>query len=252
MAVTVAASLYAADVGRGSGGVFRVALAVLAGQLTTGWTNDAIDSPLDARSARSDKPIALGRVDRSVVARAACIAGVGCVFASLWSGWRAGAAHLIAVGLAGAYNAGVKRTAFSALPYLGAFALLPCFVTLGGPGAPLPPWSVPLACALLGAAAHLLNVLPDAELDTGDGSRSLPLRFAPRTVADGSALLLVASSALLVFGGRHVRALGVVGFGGSCALAVAALVTGAAGSRWGFRLACLLAVVDVGLLATTR
>ena len=45
--------------------------AVLCGQLSVGWSNDAIDAPLDSAARRPDKPIALGHVSRRLVA--ACV-----------------------------------------------------------------------------------------------------------------------------------------------------------------------------------
>ena len=103
--VTAAASGYAAAVGRGTHGIVVVGLAVLAGQLTIGWQNDATDAPRDLAVGRDDKPIATGAVRRSVVARAAVVTAVATVPLSLASGWRAGTVHLVAVASAATYNA---------------------------------------------------------------------------------------------------------------------------------------------------
>jgi 4-hydroxybenzoate polyprenyltransferase len=74
--------------------------AVLVGQLSVGWSNDAIDAPLDSAAGRPDKPIATGAISRRTVAWCAGTAAVADVPLSLALGWRAGLAHLLAVGLA--------------------------------------------------------------------------------------------------------------------------------------------------------
>ena len=48
------------------------------GQLSIGWSNDAIDAERDARAARSDKPVASGEVPRRTVALAGLAALVAC------------------------------------------------------------------------------------------------------------------------------------------------------------------------------
>ncbi|HWD23971.1 MAG TPA: hypothetical protein VG368_00765, partial [Acidimicrobiales bacterium] len=52
-AVTLASGTYALVVGRAFSGVILVTVAVLFGQLTTGWQNDAIDAPIDSAVGRS-------------------------------------------------------------------------------------------------------------------------------------------------------------------------------------------------------
>jgi 4-hydroxybenzoate polyprenyltransferase len=251
IAVTIAAVAYAVIVGRDASGVARVGVAVLFGQLTTGWQNDAIDAPRDLAAARSAKPIVNGLVTRAIVTRAAIVAGVICVVASYASGWRAGSVHVGAVTMALFYNAGLKRTAWSIVPYLVAFSLLPCFVTLGAPGSPLPRWTVIVGVALLGGAAHILNVLPDADADLLTNVRSLPHRLPLWTAWGSSGAALLASSALLAFGSGGARIGRDAAFIGCAFVGVSAVVAGSKKSPWGFRLACILAVADVGLLAAS-
>ncbi len=111
------------------------------GQLSVGWSNDYLDRERDRRTDRVDKPIVAGTVS------AAHGPGRGARSqprrASRCRSSRGGAAaivHLGAVALAWAYNAGLKNTAWSVVPYVVAFGALPVFVTLGLPGHPLPPW----------------------------------------------------------------------------------------------------------------
>src|SRR5437762_3254495 len=76
LAVTAFAVAWAAAWGLPAGRVLLVGLAILAGQLVTGWSNDAVDATRDAAAARADKPIARGRVGRRAVAVAAGFAGL--------------------------------------------------------------------------------------------------------------------------------------------------------------------------------
>ena len=178
VAVTAIATALALSSGRGAAALW-VALAVLTGQLSVGWSNDYADRHRDRLAGRFDKPIPAGQVDADLVAKAAALALVACVPLSLLSGVRAGTVHLVAVAAALAYNAGLKATVFSVVPYAVAFGALPAFVTLGLAGAPAPPWWAVAAGALLGSGAHFVNTLPDRTADQQTGVRGLPQRLPP-------------------------------------------------------------------------
>jgi 4-hydroxybenzoate polyprenyltransferase len=178
VAVTALATALAVDVGRGTSSLW-VALAVLAGQLSVGWSNDALDANRDRLSGRSEKPIVAGLVSARTVGVAASLAVVACVPLSMASGWRAASVHLAAVGLAWAYNLGIKATWLSPVPHAVAFALLPAFVTLGLAGHPWPRAGVMAIAGLLGVGSHLINTVPDAEPDRLVGVRGLPQRIGP-------------------------------------------------------------------------
>jgi 4-hydroxybenzoate polyprenyltransferase len=179
IAVTAVTGALALVAGRGPGTVAVVA-AVLAGQLSVGWSNDWVDRDRDREAGRDDKPIVTGAVGAATVERAAITALLLTVPLSLLSGWRAASAHLVAVLAAWAYNLGLKRTPFSAACYLLAFGLLPAFVTLGLPGHPWPPAWATVAAALMGAGAHFVNGLPDRDADLRTGVRGLPQRMSHR------------------------------------------------------------------------
>ena len=197
LAVTVITGVLAAVAGRGLGTV-AVVVAVLAGQLSVGWSNDWIDRDRDVQAGRLDKPIVAGTVAATVVERAAITALVLTVPLSLLSGWRAASVHLVAVLAAWAYNLGLKRTPFSVACYLIAFGLLPAFVTLGLPGHPWPPAWATIAAASMGAGAHFVNGLPDRDADRLTGVRGLPQRMSYRgALLSGVGLL---GAALLVVG----------------------------------------------------
>lgn len=198
LAVTAVVTVLALASGRGAGAVW-VALAVLTGQLSVGWSNDYLDRERDRSAGRADKPVATGEVPARTVGAAAVLALTACVPLSLLSGWRAGGVHLAAVAVAWAYNAWLKRTPASPLPYALAFGAVPAFVTLGLPGHPWPPAWATTAGALLGAGAHFVNTLPDLADDVRTGVRGLPHRLgAGPSLLLGALLLAGAALAIAV------------------------------------------------------
>jgi len=127
LAVTAAATLYATALHRGARGDAIVAAAVLGGQLAIGWHNDFLDAERDEIARRADKPVAKGRIKSAHVGIAALVACIATIPLSLLSGWKAGVIHLIAVASALNYNAVLKRTVISFVPFAVSFGLLPCF-----------------------------------------------------------------------------------------------------------------------------
>ena len=181
LAVTAMATLLTAEAappGFGAGRVVLVALAVLAGQLSVGWSNDAIDADRDA--GRADKPTAVGLVSARVLWLGAAIA----VAASLALAAALGPVSLVIdaamTAVAWSYNLGLKSTVWSGATYAVAFGLLPSFSASALPGHPLARWPVTIAAALLGLGAHFANVLPDLAEDARNGVRGLPQRLASR------------------------------------------------------------------------
>lgn len=171
-----------------------LAAAVLCGQLSVGWSNDAIDAPADTHAGRADKPIATGAIPRRLVAVSAGSALVADVPLSLSLGWRAGGFHLLAVGFAWSYNLGLKRTVLSPLPYAIAFALVPVVVAAMLPGSPHPSDLLLIAGAACGVAAHFANTVGDSVEDAITGVRGLPQRIGPggsTVVAGGFVALAV-------------------------------------------------------------
>ena len=199
--MTVAVEGYATATAVSSGlGAARSALlavAVLLGQASVGWSNDWIDAPIDLARSRADKPIALGLVTRQSVGVGAVVALTLCVPASLALGWRAGLAHLVAVSAAWAYNLGLKRSLASPLSYLIAFGLVPVVVAAALPGHRAPPAGLVAASSLLGVSAHLTNAVKDLNDDAATGIRGLPQRLGLRRAAALSTVVLV--MAVLLF-----------------------------------------------------
>jgi 4-hydroxybenzoate polyprenyltransferase len=179
-----------------------LAAAVLCGQLSVGWSNDAIDAPLDTRAGRSDKPIAIGAISRRTVAWCAAVALLLDIPLSLALGWRAGVAHLAAVALAWSYNLGLKRTIISVLPWTIAFGLVPVVVAAMLPGAPLPTSVLIIAAGACGVAAHFANTVGDVTEDAMTGVRGLPQRVGPAgsTVIAGGFIALAVVHVLIAAG----------------------------------------------------
>ncbi|MGA2836391.1 MAG: UbiA family prenyltransferase [Acidimicrobiales bacterium] len=202
LAVTTMTTALAALAGRGTRGCVVVALAVLAGQLSTGWSNDWFDAGRDLAVGRTDKPVVSGDVSVATLRLAACSALVAAVPLSLLSGWRAATVHLVAIGSAWAYNLGLKATLASPLPYAVSFGLLPAFVTLGLPTHPWPRPEMMLATALLGVGAHFVNTLADREDDARSGITGLPQRMSARAaLLCGVVLLASCAFTIWVIGG---------------------------------------------------
>lgn len=250
-AVTTLVTALAVASGRDTAGCVLVAAAVLAGQLSIGWCNDAVDAGRDAAAGRTGKPVADGTVSVRTVWTAAVAALVLCVPLSLASGPAAGAVHLTGVAAAWAYDLGLKATALSWLPYAVGFGVLPPFVTLGLPGSPWAAWWAVLAAALLGCGAHLANVLPDIPADLAAGVWGWPQRLGDARVRALIPLPLLLATGLLVFGPP-----GPPGTAGWAALTVAGTFA-AAGSLLGgrspripFAAAVAVAAADVVLLLT--
>jgi 4-hydroxybenzoate polyprenyltransferase len=187
-------------------------VAVLFGQLSVGWSNDAIDAPLDTAAARRDKPIALGAVSRRLVAACAFVALLADVPLSLAVGARPGLLHLAAVALAWSYNLGLKRTVASPLPYAAAFGLVPVVVAAAKPGSPSPRVALVLAGVACGIAAHFANTVGDTVEDELTGVRGLPQRLGPATstVIAGAFIAAAAVAVLVAVGPRPLPAAAAV------------------------------------------
>jgi 4-hydroxybenzoate polyprenyltransferase len=243
------ATVLAAEAAPAGLGPVLVAPAMLAGQLSVGWSNDACDAARDVAAGRTDKPVARGEIS----VRSLWIAAVVSVVAALAM---AAAISLLTMGIlallvgAGwAYNLGLKSTPWSGVMYLLGFGPLPAYAASTLPGQPAPRFWVCVAAALVGLGAHFVNVLPDLAADLSSGVRGLPqlvaARWGPGTARATALLLLLSASALLVVEASPGRRwIAVVGLCVSCVLAVA----GAVGTgRTPFRAALAIAGADVAV-----
>jgi 4-hydroxybenzoate polyprenyltransferase len=253
VAVTALSVALAGIAGKPLATCLLVAVAVLAGQLTIGWSNDLIDAPRDRTAARLDKPLAnqpeLARLVRLALAGAVVLT----VLLSLGLGWRAAALHGVTVAGGWAYNLGLKATPWSALAYFVAFAALPAMAMAATPGPRTAPAWAMLAAGLVGVAAHFGNVLPDLDDDLAAGVLGLPQRLGTRgsVFAAISALLLAAAIIDTRVGSRHPVPT-AIGTAAVLALALVALGCALRHRRGAFEATMLAAAVDVVILAVNH
>jgi 4-hydroxybenzoate polyprenyltransferase len=250
VAVSVVAVLLAVAADVGPGRTVLLGAAVLAGQASIGWSNDWLDADRDRAVARADKPVVQGAVTPAALRTAALAAAALAVALSLLLGVVPGVLLLGLVASGWAYNAGLKRTAASGVPYLTGFGMLPAGVVAAAPGTPAAPWWLVAAGAALGGAAHVANVAPDVADDLATGVRGLPHRIGATPSAVLGAVLLGSATLFLVLGPAGPP--GVTGWA-AVALATPAVVLAAlAGTpRWrrrAFPAVLLLTVLDVVLL----
>jgi len=224
-------------------GCAAVAAAVLAGQLSTGWSNDWLDATRDAHVGRTDKPIVSGAVSARTVGTAAIIAVLAAVPLSMLSGWRAATVHLVALASAWSYNVGLKSTILSPLPYGVSFGLLPAFVTLGPPTGTWPRPGLMVAAGLLGIGAHFINTLADRSDDARTGVRGLPQRLPPTSVLTVGVLLLAGCAGAIWSLSSGPRGVGVVLLVACLVVDLGVVVSARVGSG---RLAWRLTLVSVG------
>ena len=252
LAVTAITTALAISAGRGSGSIW-VALAALSGQFSVGWSNDYLDRDRDHLAGRVDKPIVSGGVSARSVGIAAVIAAVTCIPLSMLSGWRAGSIHLAAVAVAWAYNGWLKLTVASGVPFTLAFGALPAFVTLGLPEHLWPPWWATVAAALMGAAAHFVNTLPNFDDDAATGVMGLSHRIGPRaSLFLGGMFMTGATVVLALAGPSDPTLLGSTLIGTAMAAVLAVVVAGLTGhlrAAWSLTL-CTAALNVAAIIAS--
>ncbi|MDM7890603.1 UbiA family prenyltransferase [Curtobacterium caseinilyticum] len=198
--VTVLAAVVAAAVRHPWWLVLLVALAVVAGQLSIGLANDWIDADRDRAVGRSDKPVARGLVAVSTVRTAAVVTAAAAVVLSVFLGPVAAVAHVVLVAAGWAYDAGLKRTVWSVVPFVVAFGLLPVVAVAAGGDGSWPAWWAIATGAVFGIAIHCTNVLPDLLDDAATGVRGFPHRLGLRGAGTLAFASLVVAAALVLGG----------------------------------------------------
>jgi 4-hydroxybenzoate polyprenyltransferase len=249
LAITAMAALLAAQAAPHGIGPVLTAPAMLAAQLSVGWSNDALDAPRDAAAGRSDKPIVTGAISVRAVWIAAFAALLAALAMSLAIGETTTIILAVILGANWAYNLGLKSTLASGLAFVLAFGPIPAYAASTLPGHPLPAWYVTAAAALLGLGGHFANVLPDLAADRATGVDGLPQQVAARWGAGTAryvALVLLLSASVLLLLASSRRWVALAGLG----VAVVLAVIGARGSgRVPFRAAIGIGAVDAVLLA---
>lgn len=230
-------------------------------QFSIGAANDWFDVELDALTKPS-KPIPAGLVARRSATWVAFVSGGGgLALAAAGAGVGGLATFACAVGMLAAglaYDARLKRTALSWLPFAVAFPLLPLYSWLGAVGQPPPYSQVLLPVAFLaGPTLQLANGLVDAERDFRGGALGLVARLGRRRAWWVLAVLQLVINTLAVailFADPLSSPASRAPVMAAAALALIGLVLSSARStvtrEWGWRCqAVALAVLAVGWLS---
>lgn len=157
-----------------------LAVTILVGQLSVGWSNDAFDARVDAIAGRTQKPAVAGLVtSRTLWIGAGLALTLAAALSWAVAGRVGGSFHVFALIMAWLYNTALSRTAWSWIPYALAFGAMPAFLSYGLDGAAPAGWAVAVF-AIVGVSAHLANALPDIESDAAAGMDGLAVRLGPR------------------------------------------------------------------------
>ena len=192
-------SLFFAQLYWWEGPAFIIAIGVFCGQLVVGWSNDVIDYQDDLLHNRQKKPLVSGQISLRLLLNCLRVMTPLAIVLNLLGplGFVGGSLSVLAIGLAVAYNFYFKFTVFSWLPYAIAFGSLPSCMALSKGQAPeLWMW---LGGALLGSAAHFLNVIKDMDQDHASGIKGLPQRLGTKaSVVIAMALVAAAFAVILI------------------------------------------------------
>lgn len=175
------------------GPAYVIALTVFTGQLVVGWSNDLYDFEDDLRHQRLNKPLVSGLISVDYLRKCLVFMVPFSLLANVFGplGFKGGMLYWLGIGCGVAYNFYFKFTHLSPLPYAVAFALLPSSIAISKDVAP-PLW-LWLGGALLGSAAHFINVLKDLEQDRESQINGLPQQIGKRgSVAIAGILILIA------------------------------------------------------------
>ena len=147
------------------GPAYVIAFTVFTGQLVVGWSNDLYDFADDQKHQRLNKPLVSGVITekylRSWLIFMVPFSLVVNILGPL--GFKGGLLYWLGIGCGVAYNFYFKFTFLSPLPFAVAFAILPSCIAISKDVTP-PLWMW-LGGALLGSAAHFVNVLKDLDQD---------------------------------------------------------------------------------------
>jgi 4-hydroxybenzoate polyprenyltransferase len=249
VAVTVISVALGVVVGLAPLQVAILGLVVLLNQASVGLSNDWIDAERDIAVGRSDKPIARGWVSARLTRNTAIVCAALSVALSVTLGWGTMIVNVVFLLAGWLYNAGLKRTPFSVMPYIVGFGVLPAIATSAA-GVTAAPWVIG-AGAMLGIAAHFANVLPDIDDDRETNASGLPQRLGRKVSGVTTFVVLAAASGLVVFGPG--TAPGVLGWFAAAVVAAICvfgviLVLTRPPTRTLFRLIIAAAIINVAML----
>jgi 4-hydroxybenzoate polyprenyltransferase len=177
----------------------RVAIAIFAGQLVVGWSNDFIDAPLDIAAHRTKKPIVSKEINPEQLKKSILVALFVALILSLFSplGLTGTLIHFLGILSATFYNLKLKSTIISPLPYIVSFGALPWAIYL--PAGNQPPLWLVIDFMLISVAFHFFNVLKDFQWDINQGVLGLPQRLGRNVSLFISISLVVSAVLVLIF-----------------------------------------------------
>ena len=177
----------------------RFAIAIFAGQLVVGWSNDLIDAPLDIAARRTKKPIVGKEIDINQLRKSIVFALLAALLLSLISplGLIGTLIHFLGILSATLYNLKLKSTILSPLPYIVSFGALPWAIYL--PTGNQPPLWLFIDFMLIAVAFHFFNVLKDFQWDINQGVLGLPQRLGRKTSLVISISLVISAIFVLIF-----------------------------------------------------
>jgi 4-hydroxybenzoate polyprenyltransferase len=180
------------------GPAYVIAFGVFTGQLVVGWSNDLYDYKDDLMHNRQNKPLISGVISRSYLKRWLTFMVPFSFVANLLGplGFKGGLVYMFGISMGVAYNFYFKFNIFSWFPYALAFAALPSCIAISKEITPQV-WMW-LGGALLGSAAHFINVIKDMDQDRASGIGGAPQRIGKRNSIVVAALLIALGLATLV------------------------------------------------------
>lgn len=181
------------------GPAYVIAFTVFTGQLVVGWSNDLYDFADDQNHQRMNKPLVSGVITEKYL-RSWLIFMVPFSFlANILGplGFKGGLLYWLGIGFGVAYNFYFKFTFLSPLPFAFAFAILPSCIAISKDVTP-PLWMW-LGGALLGCAAHFINVLKDLEQDRQSEIRGLPQILGKTASIAIAVVLSIIAAAVISF-----------------------------------------------------
>jgi 4-hydroxybenzoate polyprenyltransferase len=180
------------------GPAYVIAFTVFTGQLVIGWSNDLYDFSDDRQHDRINKPLVSGLISERSLRNWLIFMVPFSFLANIVGplGIKGGLLYWLGVGCGVAYNFYFKFNVLSPLPYAVAFAILPSCIPISKSITP-PVWMW-LGGALLGSAAHFINVIKDLDQDRQSHINGLPQRVGKRA-SIGIATLLIATAAAIIY-----------------------------------------------------
>ena len=172
------------------GPAYVIAFGVFTGQLVVGWSNDLYDYKDDLMHNRQNKPLVSGVISQIYLKRWLAFMVPFSFVANLLGplGFKGGLVYMFVISMGVAYNFYFKFNVFSWFPFALAFAALPSCIAISKDITP-PVWMW-LGGALLGSAAHFINVIKDIDQDRASGIGGAPQRIGKRNSIVAAALLI--------------------------------------------------------------